>query len=236
MVKTLVNCSLKVLLFSLVFALVTMIFITASAEVVNFPDPKLEMVLRLHLGNPEGPITDDDLAGLSELNAYKRDISNLSGIERCVNLEALDLSGNKISDINSLRELIDLRHLFLMYNQIRDVSPLSGLFKLETLGLGSNQLRDINVLSGLTNLSILDLSDNQILDISPLVRNTGLKGDDFVILAGNPLDDEAYKSHIPTLTERGVYLEFDPQPVPEGAFRDPNLEAAIRKALYKPEG
>ena len=75
------------------------------------------------------------------------DISDLTGIEYCVNLYHLDLDGNQISDI----------------------SPLSGLTNLGILGLGGGiQISDISPLSSLTNLEVLTLSNSQITDLSPL--------------------------------------------------------------------
>ena len=67
---------------------------------VNFPDPNLEAAIREAINKPEGPITDEDLAGLTELDASNRGISDLTGIEHCINLQWLDLRGNQITDIS----------------------------------------------------------------------------------------------------------------------------------------
>jgi hypothetical protein len=53
---------------------------------------------------------------------------------------------------------------------------------------------------------------NNISDIQPLVENKGIGEGDEVNLKGNPLNDEAYDVHIPTLQDRGVKVLFDPKP------------------------
>ena len=54
----------------------------------------------------------------------------------------------------------------------------------------------------------LGLSHNQITDISPLMQNPALKDGIGIDLRQNPLDEEAYNTHIPALRERGVTV-FD---------------------------
>ena len=236
---------------------------------VIFPDQNLEAAIREALNKPEGPITSEDLAGLTVLNAPGRDISDLTGIEHCINLRELHLwGGNKVSDITSLsnltnlhiltldnnqisdiRPLINLTNLQILHlggnHQITDISPLSGLTNLRNLEMGGNEISNISPLSNLTDLRLLYLdhnliinisplealtkigeweggvqerdgvnvhlgiSNNQISDISYLVNNPGLGEGDGIDLRGNPLNDEAYDSHIPALQEIGVNLLFD---------------------------
>jgi hypothetical protein len=52
----------------------------------------------------------------------------------------------------------------------------------------------------------LDLRSNQIRDIAPLVSNDGFGSKSLILLAGNPLNDEAYDRHIPALLKRGVVV------------------------------
>ena len=94
-------------------------FTTTSAdEVVTFPDGNLEAAIREAIGKPSGDIYLSDLVGLTELDASYRDISNLAGLEYCVDLACLDVSNNQISDVSPLvlnpgfgeGDEIDLRH------------------------------------------------------------------------------------------------------------------------------
>jgi Leucine-rich repeat (LRR) protein len=91
-------------------------------ETVVFLDGNLEAAIRYALNKPAGEaITATELAGLTELDAAQRGISNLSGIEYCT----------------------ELTNLYISYNQISDISPLvdnSGLGEGDQLDLGINVL------------------------------------------------------------------------------------------------
>gem|GEM_PF-3041294 len=177
---------------------------------VSFRDPNLEAAIRQALNIPTEPITVEDLARLIILAANERGITDLAGIERCSNMESLDLFGNDISDVGPLGGLMNLQQtLDLGDNRITDVSPLSNLTKLRELLLDGNQMGNLSPLSGLTQLNKLELANNQISDISPLVNNMGLGAGDEVDLQGNPLNDDAHNSHIPALEARGVNVLFD---------------------------
>ncbi len=163
----------------------------------------------------EGAILKSDLEGLTKLESkgQQGEIAELSGIEYCTNLRALDLGRtHQISDISSLSSLTNLQTLYLRGNQITDISPLSNLINLQDLHLEDNRISDISPLSSLTYLPKLYLSGNQISDISHLASNAGIGWEDVVDLKGNPLNDEAYELHIPALQDKGVEVVFDLKP------------------------
>ncbi|MFC2108177.1 hypothetical protein ACFLS5_01825, partial [Candidatus Bipolaricaulota bacterium] len=81
--------------------------VSASAVVVNFPDPGLEAAIRDKIGIPTGDIQDTDLTGVTYLHASDRGISNLDGIQHCVDLEELYLGYNEIVNISDLSGLIN---------------------------------------------------------------------------------------------------------------------------------
>ncbi len=159
-------------------------------EAVYFACPNLEAAIREAVGIPHRAIYPSDLEGLTDLDARDRSIADLTGLEYCIDLtrlilsgnqisdvaalegltllDTLSLSNNQISDISPLQGLTSLTHLFLSDNQPSDISPLQGLANLTVLGLMRTQLRDISPLQGLTSLNRLDLWHNQISDISPL--------------------------------------------------------------------
>ncbi len=145
-----------------------------TAEVVAFPDPKLEAVIRQAIHKPTGDILDSDLLGLETLNAPSAGIACLSGIEHCVNLIGLELSNNQIADVSPLSNLTGLVFLYLNDNQVTDVRPLSNLTSLLLLLLQVNQIADVSPLSSLAGLMWLDLSDNPIVNVSPLSGLTQL--------------------------------------------------------------
>jgi len=144
-----------------------------APETVTFPDENMEAAIRDTLGKPAGEaITPAELAGLTKLTTAMQSltvwphITDLSGIEYCINLTVLNLWGNEISDL----------------------SPLASLTNLTVLNLEGNEISDISPLASLTSLEYLSLVVNQVSDISPLVENSGLGPGDIVILSNNNLD------------------------------------------------
>jgi len=138
-----------------------------APETVTFPDENMEAAIRDALGKPAGEaITPAELAGLTELAAPMQGITDLSGIEYCINLTVLNIWGNPISNLSPLASLTNLTYLNLHGSQVSDLSPLASL----------------------TNLTWLYLRESQISDISPLVENSGLGSGDIVILSFNNLD------------------------------------------------
>ena len=113
---------------------------------ITFPDPNLEDAIRDTVGKPEGSIYTSDLEHLTVLDAVGSDISDLTGLEYCVNLYALYLYNNNISDISPLAGLNNLQELGLQYNNISDISPLAKLTKLEWIDLDGNSVSDFSVL------------------------------------------------------------------------------------------
>ena len=154
--------------------------------VVEFPDPNLEQAIRDAIDKPTGDIYKSDLLGLSSLGAYLRNISNLEGLQHCINLDSLHLFENQIIDITPLADLTNLTTLNLDSNTISDITPLTDLTNLTTLYLGSNTINDIIPLMDLRNLTWLRLSSNTISDITPL---EGLKNLGYLDLGSNTICD-----------------------------------------------
>ena len=164
---------------------------------VHIPDVNLRAAIEETLSKAAGDvITVEDMATLTTLWAYNRDITDLTGIEHAVNLEELSLLENLLSDISPLAELTELQELNLGslnpgHNRISDISSLAGLTELRGLDLRGNPISDISPLSGLINLENLQLGDmyhstenvferfrttqGVLSDISPLVGLTKLQ-------------------------------------------------------------
>jgi Leucine-rich repeat (LRR) protein len=198
-----------------------------------FADANLEAAVREAIEIPEGPIYPADLESLTTLSVTGyggKKISDLTGLEHCINLTELVLNLHQITDISPLASLTNLTNLSLYYNQISDISPLADLSGLRRLMLADNQITDISPLANLTGLTVLflpgnqisDISplsnlssleclyiiDNQISDISPLVDNTGLGEGDAVYLMNNPLSLDSVNTYIPELEARGVTVYY----------------------------
>ena len=183
------------------FVLLTVLVCQAIglAEVVDIPDLNLREALEAALQiNAGEDITKEALAGLNELQASRKGITNLSGLEYCTNLIELNIWGNQISDILAVANLTSLN---LFGNQLTDLSGLAdaNLPGLTYLNLNYNQLTDLNVLANanLPSLTRLELYGNQISNITPLVENTGISGR--INLKNNLLSNTALSTHIPAL-------------------------------------
>ena len=179
----------------------------ASAQVVDIPDPNLRIVVEATLDKElDHPITVEEIATLTRLDARDAHISDLTGLEFATNLRLLGLGGqsvpdpsgnsNSVSDLSPLSGLTQLISLGLSGNAISDISPLSGLIHLESLGLEGNAISDLSPLSGLANLTSLSLSSNAISDISPLSGLINLK---WLSLSNNGILDISVLSHLADL-------------------------------------
>ena len=96
------------LLFVITFsvALVTAGLAQPSDETpVTFPDANLEAAIRQAINKSEGPIYTTDLEGLLRLFATGRDITDLTGLEYCINLKQLHLQISPICDLSLLASL-----------------------------------------------------------------------------------------------------------------------------------
>ncbi|MEE8348855.1 MAG: leucine-rich repeat domain-containing protein [Acidobacteriota bacterium] len=201
---------------------------------VIFSDTQLDGSVRTGLNvsvNTEDvSVTCELVASLRQLDAARRGITSLRGLEIFVRLNTLKLEGNTISNLlplASLERLIHLdltnnevtrlqplsvltglRQLFLSGNQISNLVPLFRLSRLRVLFLSNNSISDLRALTPLTRLTLLALRNNQITDLGPLVSNRGLGSGTTIDLRNNPLNQKDC-SDIETLRSRGVAVAHD---------------------------
>jgi Leucine-rich repeat (LRR) protein len=184
------------------------------SDVVEFEDPNLEQVVREDIGKPTGQLFLSDVIGIKKLDAYKRGIESLEGIQHLQNLQELNFDNNQVSDISPLANLTNLEWLYFYNNQVQDISALANLTNLEWLDFDNNQVSDISPLANLTNLEWLNFQSNQVSDISPLVLNEGLGFCDTIYMKNNYLDLTSGSQNmqdIETLINRGVDVYYEPQ-------------------------
>ena len=149
--------------------------LTATAQVVDIPDPNLRAVIENALGKVSGAtITTADMATLPRLEAKNANISDLTGLEGATNLKSLRLGGNSISDIAPVTGLTNLKVLSLWANSISDISPVEALTNLTELNLSGNLISDISPVADLNQLTWLHLQSNRISDIAALASLTNL--------------------------------------------------------------
>ena len=150
----------------------------ATAQVVEIPDPNLERAIREDLGlSSEVPVTQQEMLRLRDIEAGRRQITDLTGLEFASNLIGLYVGGNSSSslDLSPLSNLTELKVLFIRRSRISDMTVLGNLTQLTRLVLVGNGIRDITALAGLVNLDGLALLENPIADLSALANLTQLK-------------------------------------------------------------
>lgn len=109
------------------------------------------LISRFDLGHIEGEI---------DLSDY--DIMDLKGLEKCVNISSLNISGNRIEKIVELASLGRLEYLYMAFNQVSNIYPLSGLEFLRELDISFNDIEDISVLLELPSLEYVNLIGNPV--------------------------------------------------------------------------
>lgn len=80
----------------------------------------------------------------------------------------LKLGNNQISDISALDQCVNLNLLELNNNSITDISSIKDAYHMATLYLNDNQISDISALSKYASLNVLKLQNNNISNIEPL--------------------------------------------------------------------
>ena len=173
--------------FTLFLLVYLSIRVTATAQMVDIPDPNLRDYIERVLNKAAGsPINVTEMAALTSIDLQEAVISDLTGLDHAINLTELHLYNNSISDISAVAGLIHLTRLVLRDNPISDISPVAGLTNLTFLHLGDNSISDISAVVDLTNLTDLFLQDNSISDISPVVSLTNLA---WLRLSDNSISD-----------------------------------------------
>src|SRR5262245_59554900 len=70
---------------------------STQAQTVSIPDPGLNAAIRDALQKPSGPLTEQDMLSLTNLNASRRNISSIAGLETARNLISLELQINRLT-------------------------------------------------------------------------------------------------------------------------------------------
>ncbi len=115
---------------------------TQAAEVV-IPDPGLNAAIRQALQKPNGPLSDQDLLGVTNLNASGRSISSIQGLDAAHNLLLVDLNSNLLTNFVLAGGLTNLITLELFNNHLTNLTLPPDLTKLDTLLLDGNPLQTL---------------------------------------------------------------------------------------------
>ena len=143
----------------------------STNEVSIFPDKNLEAAVRQQVfakRYTNSPLTAADVANVSTVIGNFRGISDLSGLEHCKSLAALELAGNKIKDLKPISGLRQLQQVILTSNKVSEITPLGTLPALQYIELSHNGVKDIAPLSKATNLASVYVGHNKVASIAPL--------------------------------------------------------------------
>ncbi|CEI71969.1 immunoglobulin-like domain-containing protein [Romboutsia hominis] len=172
-----------------------------ESKIIDIKDINLKRAINKQLRKKDldADISKSELESLKRLTVIDSKISDLEGLQYCVNLTYLYLDGDQINDISPIKNLSKLTILHLTNNQISDISPISKLTNLVTLNLARNQISDISPVLNLTNLADLDLANNRISDISYVSNLTKLTNLSTFDLTNNQISDISPISNLTNL-------------------------------------
>ena len=210
--------------FRAVHALLFTSFMASTlAQEVSIPDPGLNAAIRSALHIPAAPLTAQDLLALTNLDASRRHVSSIAGLEAALNLVSLQLQINHLTNLTLPSQLTNLSTLDLSANPLTNLFLPSGLTKLTSLTAEGAALTSLNLPSTLIGLTNLDLEGNYIpslnlpsnlaslitLDLGfNLFTNFSLPGGltnlDSFYFAGNPLTNVTLPPGLSGMTELNV--------------------------------
>jgi len=174
---------------------------------VEFPDENMEEAVRDKINKPDGDLYLSDIIAIEELNASKKDIESIEGIQYLKNLAELYFRSNAVSDISVLENLTYLEMLEFTNNEVSDIGVLENLTNLEGLYFSNNEVSDISVLENLTNLERLSFSNNEVSNISVLENLTELE---LLAFSNNEVSDISVLENLTELKQLNFeYNEVD---------------------------
>jgi Leucine-rich repeat (LRR) protein len=145
------------------------------------PDPESEKIIleavAKQLNKDPNELTDEDFRSIKELslpiikNSSPLELSDIKIIEKCTNLQELDMSAIRYPDKNIPKwmKLLAKVGVFNLYKRFAiDLSPMKNLSSLKTLNLSSTQISDITSLKGLVNIEDLFIDNTRVSDFEPL--------------------------------------------------------------------
>jgi len=147
----------------LVLTVLTLTSFTALsfAQEITIPDPGLNAVIRNALQKPDGPLTEQDVGSLTNLDACCLHIRDLTGLEAAHNLSVINLQSNQLSNLSLPSGLTNLRTVDLSFNPLTNCFFPDALTNLTRVSIKSSQLTNLVLPAALTALLELDLGDNR---------------------------------------------------------------------------
>lgn len=125
----------------------------------------IEAINKYIFGNLDLTVDTHDMKILEgELNLSDYEITDLKGIELCVNVTSINLSGNSIYKITPLASLANLERLYMAENCVDNIDSLAHCRSLRELDVSFNDIEDIAALLKLPKLEYVNLIGNPVED------------------------------------------------------------------------
>ncbi len=217
--------------------IVTMGCSEARNSVAVIPDVNLKKAIREAIARENGVAVADEvdcvlLRELKKLDASRRNIHSLAGLEHAIGLQELNLAENAIVGFAPIGVLKNVINLNLNNTGVKDVSFLGGLEKLKELYVGDNEVQNIDALTRLPHLTLLSVGKNRLSSLSGLAKMANQGAGTLFTVVRNPLNwtvaSEARKT-VEALKQKGVTVDFDDLSVtltgkPVGGANSPNIK------------
>src|SRR5262245_7144760 len=144
--------------------LLTCLATSTLAQEVLIPSEGLDAAIRDALHKPTGPLTQQDLLTLTNLNASDRSIFSLQGLEAARNLISLDLQSNFLENVSVPSTLTKLTTVDLSFSftAMRNCSFPNALTNLTRVLIKSCALTNLTLPNGLVSLVELNLAQNRL--------------------------------------------------------------------------
>ena len=197
MLPTGMNAQVRTDFCTLVALIISGFLSPVVAQEVFIPDPGLNAAVRDTLHKPAGPLTQEDLLTLTNLNASRRNVRSVDGLEAARNLVSLDLQINRLTNFSLPGGLTKLTALDVSVNPLANFFLPNGLTNLTTLTLESAELTNLTLPADLTRLNSLDLFGNRFTSFTALSNLTSLV---FLDLSFNSFTNFSFPRGLTNLT------------------------------------
>ena len=170
----------------------------------RFREPLIEQAVRLALDIPEGDLTRADLARMTALHIFGRQIyaddrqfffigQFTLPYDDSIRAAGLWEQNGGIRSLEDIAAMPNLRELSLYRQEITDISPLKNS-RITRLGIGLNPVRDLTALMGQKTLTALNLTCLPIDDAAPIASVPNLTA---LCIGGTDITALRPLSHLP---------------------------------------